>query len=40
MEHAVVDGQPALHPLNIEVGGEGDGVVLVIDPQHLVNIDS
>ena len=31
--------QPSLLPLNVEVGGEGDAVVLVIDPQHLVDVD-
>ena len=31
--------QPALPPLHVEVGGEGDAVVLVVDPQHLVNVN-
>lgn len=31
--------EPSLPPLDIEVGGEGDAVVLVVDPQHLVDVD-
>ena len=31
--------QPSLPPLDVEVGGEGDAVVLVVDAQHLVDVD-
>ena len=27
-------------PLDIEVGGKGDAVVLVINPEDLVNVDT
>jgi hypothetical protein len=27
-------------PLDVEVGGEGDAVVLVVDPQHLLDVDN
>ena len=30
--------EPSLPPLNVEVGGEGDAVVLVVDPQDLVDV--
>ena len=29
-----------LRPLYIEVSGKGDAVVLVIDPENLVNVDT
>lgn len=32
--------QSVLRPLNIEVSGEGDAVVLVIDPEDLVNVNT
>ena len=35
-----VNPQPALGPLHIKVGGEGDAVVLVIDPQHLIDVNT
>ena len=31
--------QPSLPPLHVEVGGEGDAVVLVVDAQDLVDVD-
>ena len=31
--------QPSLHPLHVEVGGEGYTVILVIDPENFVDID-
>lgn len=35
-----VDVEPSLLPLHVEVGGEGDTVVLVVDTEHLFYIDS
>ena len=34
---ALVHAEPLLEPLDVEVGGEGDAVVLVVDPQDLAD---
>ena len=32
--------QSSFRPFNVEVGGKGNAVVLVIDPEHLINVNA
>ena len=38
--HVAAEVQSGLHPLDREVEAEGDGVVLVIDAQHVRDLEA
>ena len=40
VEEGLAEVQPRLGPLNVEVKREGDGVVLVVDLEHVGDLDA
>jgi len=40
VEELRAEVQPGLAPLHVEVEAEGDGVVLVVDLQHVADLDA